>query len=106
MDSVGSSNRPSSEMENFGTTPKPKKKRRYVSRGRSEQGRDTAPPQSERCHPSAANLSREERIQLYMSRIWENPEGKEKKERKGNNNLPLNVFSGEEYTEEELKVEE
>lgn len=48
--------------------------------------------------------SRESRILLYMSRVHENPEAEKANIRKGPNGRPIKMFTGEEYSEEELKV--
>lgn len=46
---------------------------------------------------------REARIQLYMSRMWTNPADEDNKETvKGENGRPLNIFTGDEYTQEEV----
>jgi hypothetical protein len=50
---------------------------------------------------------REARIQLYMSRVWTKPEDKDDKNTvKGENGRPLNIFTGTEYTEAEMKGED
>ncbi len=54
-------------------------------------------PDSEAAH--------EARILLYMERANAN-ENEKHERRMGSNNRPLNIFTGVEYTEEELKVEE
>lgn len=102
MESLGSSNRASVELQNSKGTKKTK--RRHVSRAKSEQGRDTPTHETFTPHPSVAGLSREERIKLYMSRIWVNPENDDdKRVKNGKNNLPVNIFTGEEYKEDEIK---
>lgn len=107
MDSLDSSMKPSQSKVSGGSPKSGKPKRRKVSRTKSEQGRDTAPQSTNLCHPSVSSLSREERILVYMSRVWENPKNSKcKKIRVGKNNLPLNVLTGEEYTAKELEVEE
>lgn len=50
--------------------------------------------------------SRESRIQLYMARANSVPSADKPTPRKGENGRPVNIFTGVEYTEEELKVVE
>lgn len=50
---------------------------------------------------------KEARILLYMSRMWVNPADEDNKETvKGENGRPLNIFTGTEYTEAEMKGED
>ncbi len=69
----------------FGKKPK-------VKKGKQERAGDT---------PEA----REARIQLYMSRANVDVSAERATPRKGLNGRPLSIFTGEEYTEEELRVE-
>lgn len=48
--------------------------------------------------------AREARIQLYMSRANTNPSAKEPTPRRGPNGRPINIFTGKEYTKEEMEV--
>lgn len=91
MESMGSSNRPSFAAQESSTKGKPK--RRYVSRSKSEQGSDTPQHENFPIHPSITGLSREERIKLYQMRA-------ESKGKKGN---PVNIFTDEEYKDDEIK---
>lgn len=100
MDSVDSSMRPSAALKMFGGTDT-SKKRTNVSRKKSEQGNLPTSKNTPR-HPSIAGLSREERIQLYSSRVGI---GMSNDCPFGPNGRPLEVFTGEEYSVEEMRVE-
>lgn len=49
--------------------------------------------------------AREARIQLYMSRANVDVTADKATPRKGENGRPLSIFTGVEYTEEEMRVE-
>jgi hypothetical protein len=88
MDSLDSGYRPSASGKQGS---QPRKKNSAVASRRNE---DT---------PAA----REARIALYRSRLWVNPEDEKCKEkRKGETGAELNIFTGNELTAEDLRVED
>ena len=98
MESIDSSMRPSAAMKMFGLKDV-KLKRRKVSKIKSENQKDVSKHHQTEYHHSVMNLSREERIQLYMSRAVQTEENR----KIGLN--PISVLTGELVTDEELKIE-